>query len=68
MTEPTIVGTATMLPDRTIVLDLRTNEGGTFGMAQFRYPPSHPQYAMIDRHIGGIAPGQSKPVPAFPAR
>ena len=55
-----------MLTDGTIVLDLRASEGGNVGHGRFTYPPDHPQYAMILRHLGGLRPGESKLVPPFP--
>ena len=63
------IGSATMLPDGTIVLRLRaTSGGGMVGDGQFSYPPNHTQYEMIRRHLGGISPGETKPVPPFPQR
>lgn len=61
------IGSATMLADRTIVLHLRA-EGpkGEMGDASFSYPPTHAQYQSILKHIGGLEPGQSKPVPPWP--
>jgi hypothetical protein len=60
------IGMATMTDDGTIVLDLRAEgEKGERGIAQFRYPTSHPQYQDILKHIGGIKPGENKPVPPW---
>lgn len=36
------------------------------GDALLTYPPDHKDYAMILKHLGGIKPGESKPVPPFP--
>ena len=63
---PAPIGTARMEPDGTIVLDLTAREGGTVGHARFPYPPGHPHYEMILRHLGGLRPGESKLVPPFP--
>jgi hypothetical protein len=64
---PASIGSATMLPDGTIVLQLRASgPGGTVGDGRFAYPPNHPDYAMVLRHLGGIRPGETKPVPPFP--
>ncbi len=60
------IGMARMLPDGTIVLDLRAETGGATGDAQFRYPKEHPQYREILEHVGGLEPGQEKPVPPWP--
>jgi hypothetical protein len=57
------IGTATMKPDRTLVLQLRASgPGGAVGDGLFEYTPSHPQYAEVLKHVGPITPGQSKPV------
>jgi hypothetical protein len=67
MPDPAIIGSATMEADRTIVLNLYTgSDGGPRGMAQARYPLSHPQYSEILAHIGGLEPGGTKAVPAWP--
>jgi hypothetical protein len=60
------IGTATMNADATIVLQLRaTASDGTTGDGQLIYPPAHPRYAEILRHVGGLRPGESKPVPPW---
>ena len=61
------IGVATMDPDGTIVLQLRA-EGpdGVLGDALIRYPPSHKDYKDVLAHLGGLKPGQSKPVPPWP--
>ena len=64
--QPTSIGSATMEKDGTIVLQLRAQSGPTIGDAQFTYPPTHPQYGEILSHVGGLKPGESKPVPPWP--
>ncbi len=64
--EPESVGVATQEADGTIVLMLRATGPDAIGDAQFRYPPSHPQYAMIKAHVGLIPPGKSVSVRPFP--
>jgi hypothetical protein len=65
MSKPTI-GSAAMDPDGTIVLSLVADDGaGTIGHAMLRYPPDHGQYAEILEHLGGLEPGDSKPVPPW---
>lgn len=61
------IGTATMLADGTIVLDLRTGAapGGAKGDARLNYPPGHPQYREIMEHVGGLRPGETKSVPPW---
>jgi hypothetical protein len=67
MTTDTSIGSATMQPDGTIELMLRAQgAGGMLGDALLRYPPTHPQYQTILNHLGGLKPGEAKPVPPFP--
>lgn len=63
---PPPIGTARMEADGTIVLDLVARQDGTVGHARLTYPPGHPDYAAILRHLGGLRPGEAKPVPPFP--
>ena len=61
------IGVATMDPDGTIVLQLRAEgPGGAIGDALLRYPPSHEEYKEVLTHLGGLKPGESKPVPPWP--
>jgi len=61
------IGTATMKPDGTIVLMLRAEGPGmVIGDGMFTYPTTHKDYAMVLKHVGGLVPGQSKPVPPWP--
>jgi hypothetical protein len=65
--EPAPIGTATMKPDGTILLQLRAEgPGGIRGDALCIYPPTHPSYGEILKHLGGLVPGESKPVPPWP--
>jgi hypothetical protein len=61
------IGTATMLRDGTIVLDLRAASGpaGPKGDARLTYPPGHPQYREILEHVGGLRPGETRNVPPW---
>lgn len=59
-------GTATMLDDRTIVLDLVSNDNGVVAHGRLTYPPDHPRYDSILEHIGELHPGQTKPVKPWP--
>ena len=56
------IGVATMSSDGTVTLNLRSPDGAEGVLA---YPRSDPNYARIVSHIGGIRPGEHKPVPAF---
>ena len=60
------IGTARMLADGTILLDLVARGNGASGDARLTYPPGDPQYQAILRHLGGLQPGEIKPVRPFP--
>jgi hypothetical protein len=61
------IGIAEMTGDRTIVLNLRASvDRAGSGEARLVYPPSHPQYREILEHLGGMKPGETKPVPPWP--
>jgi len=63
------IGTATMNADGAIVLQLRvTGPEGELGDAQLVYPPTHPQYQEVLRHLGGLRPGERKLVPPWPEK
>jgi hypothetical protein len=65
--EPASIGTARMDADGTIVLRLIARDpGGARGEALMRYPPSHPEYAAILRHVGPLRPGEERPVAPWP--
>ena len=60
------IGTATMQGDGAIVLSLRAEgPGGIVGDGQVTYRPSDPRYQEVLAHLGGLKPGQSKPVPPW---
>jgi hypothetical protein len=64
---PASIGTATMRADGTLVLDLvATGPGPARGEAQLVYPPHHKDYRSVLEHLGGLRPGESKPVPPWP--
>lgn len=66
--EPASIGTATMAPDRSFTLDIASKEcNGMIAHGHFVYAPGDPHYAEVIGHIGGLEPGQSKPVPPWPA-
>ncbi len=63
------IGFARMEEDGTIVLELRAEgPGGITGDALLRYPPGHPEYNNILRHLGGLKKGEVKQVPPWPQR
>jgi hypothetical protein len=57
------VGMAKMSTDGTIALRIRSLWYEPIAERHFVYAPGDPQYDAIKRHLGGITPGQSKPVP-----
>jgi hypothetical protein len=60
------IGVARMMNDGTIVMDLVAKQsGGLLGDARLTYPPDHPKYQEILRHLGGLRPGEEKFVPPF---
>lgn len=63
---PQSIGSAKCAEDGTITLMLRAEDGkGAVGDAMLVYPPSHEKYEKIVEHLGGIKPGESKPVPPW---
>lgn len=64
---PQSIGMATMNSEGTIILDLRAEgAGGARGDARLLYPRGHKQYDEILKHLGGLRPGEKKPVPPWP--
>jgi hypothetical protein len=57
------IGVARMRPDGTLELDLRGPGGAE---ARTVYPPSHAEYNQVLAHLGGMKPGEEKPVPPWP--
>ena len=58
---PGSIGTAVMSADGTITLTFN----GPIMNGVLAYRRGNPQYARIMSHIGGIQPGQKKPVPPW---
>ena len=62
----TAIGTAKMLPDGTIELHLyRTADGQEALMFQTLHP-GDALYEEVIRHVDGLKPGETKPVPPWP--
>jgi hypothetical protein len=59
------IGVATMTADGTITMRVRSLPPGPVGEGVLVYPPSDPRYADILKHLGGLTPGESKPVPPW---
>jgi hypothetical protein len=56
------IGTAEMSADGTITLRLRSLSPNPIAEGVLTYAPDDPQYEDIKQHLGGIAPGDIKPV------
>ena len=66
--EPTTIGSAYMQDDGTLEMSLRAVAAdGTIGEAMMVVPPKDGRYADMVKHLGGIKPGQGKPIPPFPS-
>jgi hypothetical protein len=59
------VGRAKMSAEGTITLQLRSLWPNPIAETQLVYAPDDPQYEEIKHHLGGLKPGESKPVPPF---
>jgi hypothetical protein len=59
------VGAAKMSADGVITLRLRSLPPSPIAEGEYRYGPDDPHYEEIKRHLGGIAPGETKPVPPW---
>ncbi len=60
------IGVATMSEDGTIRLQLVASGSGAIGDAVLVYKPGDKMYDEVKKHIGGIRPGEEKPVPPWP--
>ena len=59
------IGVARMDENGMLYLQLRAEGAdGTVGDAMFQFPPTHKKYQYWLDRLGGLEPGQSKPVPA----
>jgi hypothetical protein len=55
-----------MHPDGTIALQLLAlGPNGLIGHAYYEVKPSDPDYEATKAHLGGIRPGEDKPVPPW---
>jgi hypothetical protein len=59
------IGTAEMAADGTIMLHLQSLWPDPKENTDLPFAPDDPQYNEIKQHLGGIEPGQSKPIPPF---
>ena len=63
---PASIGVASMTEDRVITLRLRAEDHGMVGEGFLTYRPGDAQYEEVVRHLGGLEPRGSKPVPPWP--
>ena len=64
---PASVGSAEMEKDGTLRLMLRTETAdGMVGEMTMAVPRGDPRYAGFVAHLGGMKPGDAKPIPPFP--
>jgi len=59
------IGVASMTADGVITLRLRSLPPGPIAEATMRYAPGDPKYDEVKTHLGGIVPGETKPVPPW---
>lgn len=60
------IGIARMEADGTLLLDLRAEgSGGLRGHGRFVYRRGDKDYEMVLKHLGGMQPGETKPVPPW---
>jgi hypothetical protein len=62
---PGSIGTALMNRDGTITVNIREPQPGSPLDGVVAVRPGDPNYARIKSHLGGISPGERKPVPPF---
>lgn len=61
------IGMAKMAEDGTLVLDLRAEgPNAVVGHGRVTYAPGDAHYQEVLDHLGGMAPGDEKPVPPWP--
>jgi hypothetical protein len=59
------IGVATMAADGAITLRIRSLPPGPIAEGTLTYRPGDAKYDEVKDHIGGITPGESKPVPPW---
>lgn len=63
---PEYIGEATMQDDGTIVMNLLATEGPIRGLGSVTVKPTDSNYQETLDHIGGLEPGETKPVRPWP--
>ncbi|BDG71170.1 hypothetical protein [Roseomonas fluvialis] len=59
------IGTAWMQPEGCDVRDVVAPNRAKVGQVRLADPPGHPYRATVLHHLGGLCPGEVKPVPPF---
>jgi hypothetical protein len=60
------IGVARMLADGTVLVGVPAPGGGGRAQAVLRLMPGDTQYQPLLDHIGGLKPGETKPIPPWP--
>jgi hypothetical protein len=60
------IGMARMLPDGTILIGVASGGSGDRAQAVMQLKPGDTQYQPVLDHIGGLKPGETKPIPPWP--
>src|SRR5262249_34949624 len=60
------VGVATMLANGTILIGVGGDGPGSRAQAVLEIHPGDSNYQMILDHVGGLKPGETKPIPPWP--
>src|SRR5215467_4757689 len=60
------VGVATMLANGTILIGVGGSGPGARAQAVLEIHPGDTNYQMIIDHVGGLRPGETKPIPPWP--
>ena len=59
---PTYLGIAEMRPDESIVLTMYIDGNGRDAQQVVEYKPTDKYYELVIKHVGGLKPGEQKPV------
>lgn len=59
------IGSVHMLKNRAIVVTLRAVAGGILGDAVFTIEPYETTWHEVLKHVGGLEPGDDKPLPPW---
>ena len=64
--EITYLGIAEMRPDGTMVLTMYVDGEGRDAFQVIEYKPTDKNYDLVRKHVGGLMPGEQKPVHPWP--